>query len=226
MPALTRLQIQNLVCDIVNDPSNTRWSAARKQAAIQVAMEMFVEDTRALTDTQSFSIVAGTNNYALATDTLDIIRVALNGKPLQRISKFDLDAKTGAVDWSITPGTPINYFVDYTSTNKNIVLYPIPQGGDAGTNNLVVEYLKVPPTLSGDSSVPLNAQTLLQPYSMALAYQAATYFLRSSTDPKDWQKASIFNGLYQEQVDLCREIFRPLNESEPKRLRGGRFFKW
>ena len=224
MPALTRLQIQALICDIVNDPSNTRWSAARKQAAIQVAMEMFVEDTRALTDVQSFSVVAADNSYALSTDTLDIIRVTHNGLPLQRMSKFDLDSKTGT-NWSITTGTPINYYVDYTSTNKDIILYPTPQGGDAGTNNLILEYLKVPPTLSSDSSVPLNSQSLLQPYSMALAYQAATFFLRSSTDPKDWQKASIFNALYQEQVDLCREIFRPLNESEPRRLRGGRYFR-
>ena len=224
MPALTRLQIQALICDIVNDPSNTRWSAARKQAAIQVAMEMFVEDTRALTDVQSFSVVAADNSYALSTDTLDIIRVTHNGLPLQRMSKFDLDAKTGT-NWTLTNGTPINYYVDYTSTNKDIILYPVPQGGDAGTNNLVLEYLKVPPTLSSDSSVPLNSQSLLQPYSMALAYQAATFFLRSSTDPKDWQKAAIFNSLYEEQVSLCREIFRPLNESEPRRLRGGRYFR-
>lgn len=186
-------------------------------------MEKFVEDTRALTDTQSFSIVAGTNTYALSTDTLDILRVTLNGLPLQRMSKFDLDVKTHA-NWAATSGTPKQFFVDYTSTNKNLTTYPIPAAGDVGTNNLVAEYVKVPPTLSNDSDYPLNNQTLLRPYLMALAYDAAAYFLLIRDDPKYWAKASNFKKLYDEQVSDCKELFSRMNQTSPRRMRGGRYF--
>ncbi len=187
-------------------------------------MEQFVEDTRALTDVQSFSIVSGTKTYALSTDTFDILRVALNGLPLQRMSKFDLDAKTRA-NWAITNGTPQQYYVDFTSTNKNLTLYPIPQSADAGTSNLTCEYVKVPPVLTADGDSLLNSQVLLQPYLMAIAYYAAAYFLEAETDPKSWANAKIYRNKYSDYVSDCRETFSQLNQSEPKRLRGGRYFK-
>lgn len=224
MPALTRLQAQTLVGDLINDPGFTQWTAAKIQAQIQVSMEQFVEDSRALTDVQSFSIVSGTRTYALATDTMDIIRVAHNGLPLLRMSKFDLDAMT-KTDWTQTSGTPRKYYVDFTSTTKNIVIYPNPQGGDSGTNNLVLEYLKVPPVLSGDSSILLNSQVLLNPYLMAVAYHAAAYFLEASQDPKGWANAKIYRNNYEGYVSDCRETFGSLNQSEPRRMRGGRYFK-
>ena len=157
MPNLTRSDIQSLINQYINDPNDSLWTAAQKQAKIQEAQEQFVEDTQALTDTQSFSVVAGTNAYALSTDTLDILRVGLNGVKLRRYAKFDLDILTRG-NWAVTTGTPVSYYVGYTSTNKNLVLYPIPTANDAGSSNLVVEYVKVPPTLSSDSSTPLNSQ--------------------------------------------------------------------
>lgn len=208
---------------MINDPNDSQWSATQKQDRIQEAQEQFVEDTRALTDLQNFSIVAGTNTYALATDTLDIIRVSHNGIMLRRYGKFDLDLLTHG-NWAIITGTPTRYFVDYTSTTKNLVVTPIPQAGDAGTNNLVVEYVKVPPVLSSDSSQPLNAQVLLQPYLMALAYHGAAQLLVASTNPQDWEKGKNMMRLYQGKVNECIETFKNLAETMPMRMRGGRYF--
>lgn len=224
MPALTRSDIQSQVSLLIPDPNNTRWTAAQKQAQIQVSMEQFVEDTRALTDTQSFSIVSGTPTYALSTDTFDILRLTHNGLPLIRMSKFDLDS-FAHLDWTQTNGTPKEYYVDTTSTNKNLTLYPNPQGGDVGTNNLVAEYVKVPPTLSSDSDQPLNSQVLLRPYLMALAYHGASYFLKSSNNPADWAKGAEYMRQYEGYVSDCKETFKSLGQSEPLRMRGGRYFK-
>lgn len=187
-------------------------------------MEQFVEDTRALTDTQNFSIVAGTRTYALSTDTFDILRVTHNGLPLDRMSKFDLDSLTQA-DWTATNGTPQKYFVDFTSTNKNLTVYPTPQAADVGTNNLVAEYIKVPPTLSSDSSAPLNNQVLLQPYLMALVYHGAAYFLLADNDPEKRGKGKDYLALYQNMVSDCKETFLKLNQSHPRRFSQGRYFR-
>ncbi len=224
MPALTRLQAQTLIGDLINDPSNTQWSTSQLQAQIQVSMEQFVEDTKALTDTQSFSIVSGTNTYALLADTLDILRVSLNGLPKLRMSKFDLDVKT-SVNWAATAGTPNQYFVDFTSTNKNLTLYPIPQGSDVGTNNLVVEYIKVPPVLTADSDLLLNSQVLLNSYLMAIPYHAAAFFLESTNDPKNWANAKIYRNNYENYVSDCKETLVSLRQTETRRMRGGRYFK-
>lgn len=155
---------------------------------------------------------------------MDILRVGLNGVKLRRYAKFDLDILTRG-NWAVTTGTPVSYYVDYTSTNKNLVLYPIPTANDAGSSNLVVEYVKVPPTLSSDSSTPLNSQTLLQPYLMALAYYAASEFLSADNDPQKWIKADRYRKMYKDKVSDCREIFVALSDTVPMRLRGGRFFK-
>lgn len=224
MPNLTRSDLEDRINEIINDPNDSQWTAAQKQAKIQEAQEQFVEDTQALTDTQSFSVVAGTNAYALSTDTMDILRVGLNGVKLRRYAKFDLDILTRG-NWAVTTGTPVSYYVDYTSTNKNLVLYPIPTANDAGSSNLVVEYVKVPPTLSSDSSTPLNSQTLLQPYLMALAYYAASEFLSADNDPQKWIKADRYKKMYKDKVSDCREIFVALSDTVPMRMRGGRYFK-
>lgn len=210
--------------DLLNDPSDSQWSEAQKLDRLQEAQEQFVEDTRALTDTQSFSIVDGTRNYALDTSTLDILRVSLNGVMLRRVGKFDLDLNTG-INWSITTGTPTKYYVDYTSTNKNLVVYPIPTSNDAGTDNLLVEYVKVPPELSSGSSQPLNDQVLFRPYLSGLAYHAAAQLLFADNDPQKWAKAKTLLALYQERVDTCVNTFKALAETMPMRMRGGRYFK-
>lgn len=207
------------VSELIGDTSNQQWSAARIQDRLQKAQERFVDDTRCLRDTQTFSIVAGTKTYALATDTLDVVRVGISGRSaLKKISKFDLDLMVGG-DWSTTLGSPAYFYVDTSSTNTNLTLYPTPQAGDAGTNNLIVDYVKVPPVMSSDSSLPLNGQTLLQPYLDAICYMAAAEILYASNNPQDWQKAGIMAKKYDIKSTECIELFTNLSNTTPFRLR-------
>lgn len=224
MPSLTRLDLVTSVGDLIGDPNHNQWTGAQKQDKIQEAQEQFVEDTQALTDTQLFSVVAGTSTYALSTDTLDIIRVGVNGVKKRRLGKFDIDLLIGG-DWSSNTGPTESYYVDYTSTNKNLTLYPIPTEAVSGTNNLVVEYVKVPPEMTSDSDQPLNSQVLLQPYLTALSYYASAQLLNASNNPQDWLKADRYIKIYKDKVSDCRETFAALADTVPMRLRGGRYFK-
>ena len=224
MPNLTRSDIQSRINEFINDPNDSQWTAAQKQAKIQEAQEQFVEDTKALTDTQSFSVADGVNTYSLSDDTLDIVRVALNGVKLRRYGKFDLDIAVQG-NWATSTGTPASYYVDTSLTNRNLTVFPIPKANDVGVDNLVVEYVKVPDTLSSDSSAPLSAQVLLQPYLMALAYYAASEFLSADNDPQKWIKADRYRKMYKDKVSDCREIFVNLSKTVPMRMRGGRNFK-
>lgn len=219
MPNYTRANLVTQVSELIGDASNQQWSTNQIQDRLQKAQEKFVSDTRALRDTQSFSIVSGTNTYDLSTDTFDIVRVGLTGKGvLKRIGKFDLDLLIGG-NWASVNGTPSSYYVDVSSTNKKLTLYPIPQSADAGTNNLVVDYVKVPPVMASDSDAPLNGQTLLQPYLDALSYFAAAQILYASNNPTDWTKANVMMKQYDSKVTECITLFNDLSETTPLRLK-------
>lgn len=219
MPNYTRLDLTTRVSELIGDTSNQQWSTSQIQDRLQNAQEQFVADTRALRDTQTFNIVAGTSTYALATDTFDIARVGISGRgEIKRRGKFDMDLLVGG-DWTTKTGSPTSYYVDVSSTNKNLTLYPIPQGADAGTNNLVVDYIKVPPAMSSDSSYPLNSQVLLQPYLDALAFYAAEQILLSSNNPADWTKAQVIHKQYETKTNQCITLFNDLMETVPLRLK-------
>lgn len=168
-------------------------------------------------------MVSGTSEYALPTDCLDIVRVAHKGIKLRRISKFELDSLlTG--DWTADTGTPESYIVDRDPNNQKLILYPIPQSDDAGAN-LVEEWIKIPPTLSSDSSVPLDGHTLLSPYLPALAYKAAEYLLYVQPTTESVEMAAKYEKEYRKLSAQCIDTFNGMAQTTPVRMRGGRYFK-
>lgn len=206
---------------LIGDPSAQRFTAAQVQAEIQKAQEWFVLDTRCLTDNVTDTSVADQASYDLQSDCLDIKRLAHKGIELKRISKFELDRYTNQ-DWSDDKGTPKYYFVDLDPNNKKYSLYPIPQGEDAGAN-LAQEYIKIPPALSSDSSVPLDSHTLLVPYHDALAYKSAANLLGILPDQQAVAMIQIYESKYKDYVSHCIETFKALSVTQPVRMRGGRY---
>jgi hypothetical protein len=154
---------------------------------------------------------------------LDVRRLAHRGIRLRRVSKFDLDTLFKS-DWSDDTGTPEAYFVDLDPNNKKYRLYPIPQAADAGAY-LSVEYIKIPPALTNDTDVPLDSHTLLGPYHMALAYWSAAELLKQNPNEARIAKINLFEREYQKLVTHCEETFKAMGESQPMRMRGGRYFK-
>lgn len=206
---------------LINDPSAQRFTSSQIQSELQKAQEWFVLDTRCLTDNVTDTAVADQASYDLQSDCLDIKRLAHKGLELKRVSKFELDRYTGQ-DWSDDKGTPRLYYVDLDPNNKKYYLYPIPQGEDAGAY-LAQEYIKIPPTLSSDSSVPLDSHTLLAPYHDALAYKAAATLLDILPDQQSVAMIQRYEKKYEQYVSHCIETFKALSVTQPVRMRGGRY---
>jgi len=167
--------------------------------------------------------VAGTRSYALPADVMDIERMAHKGIRLKRTSKFELDSLLNS-DWTVNNGTPNHFYVDLDPNNQKYYLYPNPQGADAGAN-LDIEYVKIPPALSSDSSVPFGGHTLLAPYNDSLAYWAAKELLAINPDQAAIVKINLYNKHYQDDVNSCIEMFKNLEQSSLWRFVGGRYFK-
>lgn len=218
MPSQTRSTLTTLTSLLIGDPSNKLFTTTQVQAKIQEGQERFVLDTRVLTDNTTGSIVSGTSEYALPSDVLDIKRLAVNGIELERISKFQLDLENSG-DWSTTAGTPKRFYVDLDPNNQKYRLHPIPQDGDVGTNNIAIEYIKIPPTLSADASVPLDGHTLLTPYHNAIAYWAAKELLTINPSQENIARYTAYQKKYDDLVSHCIETFKHLAENERWRFR-------
>jgi hypothetical protein len=219
MPNYTRSDLVTQVSELIGDTSNQQWSTSQIQDRLQKAQEKFVSDTRCLRDVLTTSIVAGTSQYALSTETFDVVRVGISGRSsLKKISKFDLDMSIGG-DWSTTTGSPSHYYVNTSTLNKHVVLYPIPQDNDAGTDNLIIDYVKVPTVMASGASYALDGQGLLNPYIDGIIFYAAAQILYASNNPIDWQKANVMMKQYEAKTSECITLFNDLSETTPLRLR-------
>lgn len=165
--------------------------------------------------------MSGTAEYALPTDLLDVMRVAHNGLKIEGVSQYELDVLYNS-DWTDDTGTPAKYYIDLDPNNKKIHLFPIPTAGDAGTNNLVIEYLKIPPTLTNDSSVPFDSHTLLAPYHDAISYGAASSLLMIRPDQAALVMVGAYEKKYGEYVEKCIEKFRGMGDERPINIYRGR----
>lgn len=226
MPSQTRVSLQTLLSLLVDDPNDRLFTAAQKQAKLQEAQERFVLDTRALRDILSpaLTLVDGTQEYSLPTDVMDIERVSHKGVPLERKSKYELDFLAGGARWDETKGAPIYFYVDLDPNNQKMGFYPIPDSGAAGANT-PVEYVKIPPALSSDSSVPLDGHTLLIPYHNALAYWAAKELLWIRPTQENMVKCQHYQQRYEAEVSHCIETFKHMEQSGSWRLMGGLYHK-
>lgn len=151
---------------------------------------------------------------------MDVFRVAHKGIKLESISEYELDILSNS-DWSTTNGTPKKYYVDLDPNNKKIHLYPIPGAGDLGAN-LIIEYLKIPPTLTGDSSVPFDGHTLLAPYNDALAYWSAASLLGINPDAQAIASIQKYLIEYDRLVTKCIDNFKSMGEQRPINIYRGR----
>lgn len=224
MPSQTRSSLVTLVNLLVDDPSQQRFTAAQVQAKIEEAQERFVLDTRVLRDAISETAVAGTAEYDLPTDVLDIVWLAHKGLKLTRISKADLFFYKSADRWDDDSGTPRYYYVNLDPNDKQYGLFPIPTAADAGAN-ISGEYLKIPPSLSADASVPLDGHTLLTPYHNSLAYWAAKELLTINPSQEGLVKVKAYDKRYSDEISHCIETFKHMEQSEGWRMVGGRYHK-
>jgi len=129
-----------------------------------------------LVTSTTFALFGGTTEYAMPADFLFPVRVWYQqvGQPMTKLpatSFNDLDAKSPG--WYNVTGTPINYYVDESTSTAYLGFYPAPTA--VSTGPVIVYYLQstVDLSASNESALPFNSWTIMQPYVSALPYYMA-----------------------------------------------------
>lgn len=124
-----------------------------------------------LTQRSTFTLTAGTTEYALPTNFMATQRVlykkgsATNWIKLDQTSLNQLDADSSG--WMTQTGVPYKYYV-YLATTPVIGFVPAPVATSTGT--VQVDYIADTNDLASSSEVPFNGYLILKPYHTALIY--------------------------------------------------------
>ena len=214
-------QVKTLAGNFTADISLTRYSTQQYLDAINYANKEFAYDSKALyKDATTYTVVSETSTYNLPSDFWLERQVTHKGIELFAISRHTLQ-RSNSNDWTLDTGTPTNYIIDPEEARKQIRLYRIPQGDDAGVN-LVLTYYPIPTDLSADSDVPLNSSSLMSQFHLGIAAYAATLLLLFETQtPEIALKRSQLMKIYNDKVSLATSYFGN-TPSESMQLRGSR----
>lgn len=227
---MTLSDLQTLIGSLTGDPNHDRYTLADINTELDNSQDRWNIEAKIVKDTVILTTVDGTRQYALTSLTgtpISFPRVTHKGIDLKKRSKswFDLYTST---DWTVDTGTPTSYFIEATDQNSQFLsVHPTPQSGDAGAN-LVVEYIKRHTPMAAGTDVPFMDDTssnyLLRPYDFGLAYDVAGRLLLRDPSEANAKKsadyAAVAGGILADVI----QVFKALEEEEPKRIHGGRYF--
>lgn len=227
---MTLSDLQDLVGRLCNDSGHDRYTTADINIELDNSQDRWNIEAKIIKDTVTLTTVDGTRQYALTTLTgtpISFPRVTHKGLDLAKKSKSYFDLYTGT-DWTVDIGTPREFFIEATDQNSQfITLHPTPQSGDAGAN-LVVEYIKRHTPMAAASDVPFMdaavSNYLLRPYDWGLAYDVAARLLARDPSTANAKKTTDYSSIAGGVMADVIQVFKALEEEEPKRMRGGRYF--
>lgn len=213
---------------MVNDPNHDRYSTSQIDTQLDIVQNRWNVDGGILVDTVPISVIDGLSVYSISVlggIVIDYRRVTHNGIELTKRSKawFDLYASH---DWSNDVGTPTDFYIETTGISFEIVLYPKPTSADAGTNNLVVEFVKQHTTMATGTDEPFDNIPYLGAYHYGIAYHAASNLLSQDPDPVNAAKAARYLKLGDIAYADLLQHYKQFDKDEPLRLSGGRYWKY
>lgn len=215
-------ELQALIGDLTTDPSHDRYSLAQITTELDNTQDKWNADAGILSDTVTLTVVDGQRTYALSGLTgtpISFDRVTHKGLKLEKKDESWFDLYAGGVDWTTTPGTPTAYLIQATDPDTQyIVLYPVPQSGDAGAN-LVVEYIKKHTSMSASTDKPFNSSPLTSPYHWGLAYDVASRLLIRDPSPINAQKVIPYKNIAEGVLANVVEVFLAFEKEIPMRLK-------
>lgn len=215
---MNRGQFTTQMAQFAGDPTRTRYAGIYNENANR-AQEQFAMDSRALwKDKSDFIITDGDATYDLPSDFMYEDYLKFNGKLLRPISRHLLNDVHGS-DWTDDPGTPTHFVIDPEEAAKQVLLYPIPQGDDAG-KTLFMRYYPIPVEMTTDSDVPLNSSSLMKQFHLGISAFGAWLLLMTETMPSpemQVKKAELL-VLYNDVVDKAASTFKN-TASTPMRIR-------
>lgn len=181
--ALTAAEIISRARLLINDTSadttRQRFSDAQLLAYLNDGQREANAFSWVLRSSYTFSLTAGTQEYALPTNFLATWRVLLDNKKIDQTSLNELDANS--VGWRTVTGKPQKYYI-YLAQTTQIGFFPTPTSTSTGT---VVVYLMHQPTeLTATTQTPFDGWTVLYPYHSGLSYYIAyrCYMVQEQSD--------------------------------------------
>jgi hypothetical protein len=233
---MTLEELYVFIGKLCNDPNHDRYSTSDIDTELDNTQDSWNLGAKIIKDTVTLTTVDGTRQYALSTLTgtpISFTRVTHKSLELKKRSKSYFDLYTGT-DWTALTGTPSDYFVEVEDPDTQyLTVFRTPGSPDAGAN-LVVEYIKRHTAMSASSDVPFmsgsSSNLELRPYDFGVAYDTSSRLLRRDTSQENLLKAigadgkSGYLGIANDVLADVVQVFKALEQEEPRRLRGGRYF--
>lgn len=222
---LDRVTARNLIALKIEDPQQTKFTAAQYNTAIELGQEQFCLDTKSVVKQTTLTEVTGVTNVALPTDFIDVVLVRHIGIKLAPTTRYDLSFQSGQ-DWTTLPnGVPTMYYIDQQA--DAIGLVPAPDSGNAGAN-LTLTYIAIPPVLTADTGTGgwlLNNDFILQYYSPAIVNWAASEMITYAPITAELaQKREIFLKDYERYMNQAISIYNNMAD-QPIQMRGGKMWQ-
>jgi hypothetical protein len=192
------------VQELLGEPVGAFYNISTRTSLLNQAQRTMVEETRALTSSDSIAVTAGTRGYDIPANFMTFDREAPyfidssgDRDKLEVVDVSDLDARyPNWQDVTGQTGTPGQVFL----RNETLTLYPTPS--KSGT--LVLPYVVDPTELSQLDDVPFNGYSRLNRFAPALAYYAAFVTMMGRAPAV----AMNYRQLFDEQVRLMRHYTR------------------
>jgi hypothetical protein len=204
---MNRGTIRSLVANMVEDPNQSRYTPAQYNEAIDIAQKEFAFDSKAYyKDASTYTVSADDADYDLPSDFWLEKQVTHKGIELSPITRAQLQAENNE-DWTDDTGTPTHYIIDPEEARKQILLYRIPQSGDAGAN-LILTYYPVPGTPGSDGVNMFDNSALMIQFDLGIAAKAGDILLSYRTQtPEILVKRNDFRRQYGDKVVMAIDSF-------------------
>lgn len=164
-----RTNARTLVQDSGTATSRLRFSDAKIDEFSNECQREAVGTVYPLMESYQFELVAQTTYYSLPNNFLAVKRLTWKGRVLPEKSPVNLDQTK---EWESISGTPINYFVTFSSRTK-VGIYPFP-ADSSSTGTIKVDYYSQADEMDDSADVPFNGVREFYPFHHMITYCAAS----------------------------------------------------
>lgn len=197
----TIVEARSLFRELTNERSTTVVSDATVDIYLQEGVEALCRRIRYfyVTDSSSVTLVAGTQEYSLPTDLLELKFLEWNGQELIKSSVEEYRRK--GIKWRQEPtGFPEEWYI---YANK-VGFRPIPNAATvAAAANPVFRYIGRPSAVSGGFS-----QLDINDWSVPVYKAIALWSMAHPDSAIAIQRASHFNDLFDKEAQLIDQYYQ------------------
>lgn len=202
-------EVRRNVRDTASSTSLRRYSDTFITSLVNEGQRDVINNTWSISKSTTIVTVAGTQEYTLPTDSIEVWRVAYAGRILPELSITQLDADN-PLNWQTSTGTVTAWYRNRANSSQ-FGLYPYPnQASEVVT--VTAYYFALATDLSATTDVPFNALARFSAYHDLLTWYA-TY--RILYDETMLEKARAFKDQYDTRLGVLLENYGAKPERVP-----------